>query len=210
MQSQVKEFFNKLQLKQQKELKPRRRRSRRTIGVVPYIDYKIPEISNFSHFMECEIAPNICPLLWESLEVDFENKDRRYCFICEKHVYKVDNQYMLERLKSEDKCMAVSNNLLENINGKIEQNTYENLQKRLAISKLFLYEKKYNQDEFHKMKVENLSYEEQLKKILLNMMVHGDFEEYVEFGIDFETIFEIVFEYGDDEFKKSVLDRISN
>lgn len=210
MQSQVKEFFNKLQLKQQKELKPRRKRSGRTIGVVPYIDYKIPEISNFSHFMECEIAPNICPLLWKSLEVDFENKDRRYCSICEKYVYKVDNQHMLERLKSEDKCMAVSNDLLENINGKIEQNAYENLQKRLAISKLFLYEKKYNQDEFHKMKEENLSYEEQLKKILLNMMVHGDFEEYVEFGIDFETIFEIVFEYGDDEFKKSVLDRISN
>jgi len=216
MQSQVKEFFNSLQRKQKKEqnLNPYRnsvRRSRRTVGILPYIEYNVPSITNFSHFMACEIAPNICPLMWEGLELDFENKDRRYCSICEKHVYKVDNQYMLEQLKIENKCMAVSNDLLEKMNGKMEQKRYENLQKRLSISKLFLYEKKYNPEWFYEMQEKSIPYEEQLKKILLNILHHSDFEEYLEFGIDFESIFEIAFEYGDHEdFKKSVLDRIND
>ena len=215
MQSQVKEFFNSLQRKQKKEknLNPNRnslRRSRRTVGVLPYIEYDVPSITNFSHFMECEIAPNICPLMWEGLELDFENKERRYCSVCEKYVYKVDNQYMLEQLKTEDKCIAVSNDLLSKMNGKMEQKRYENLQKRLTISKLFLYEKKYKSEWFYEMQEENLSYEDQLKKMLLYIVNHGSYEKYIEFGIDFESIFEIVFEYGNDKyFQKNILDKIN-
>jgi len=215
VQSQVKEFFNSLQRKQKKEknLNPNRnslRRSRRTVGVLPYIEYDVPSITNFSHFMECEIAPNICPLMWEGLELDFENKERRYCSVCEKYVYKVDNQYMLEQLKTEDKCIAVSNDLLSKMNGKMEQKRYENLQKRLTISKLFLYEKKYKSEWFYEMQEENLSYEDQLKKMLLYIVNHGSYEKYIEFGIDFESIFEIVFEYGNDKyFQKNILDKIN-
>jgi len=215
VQSQVKEFFNSLQRKQKKEksLNPNRnsqRKPRRTVGIIPYIEYDVPSITNFSHFMECEIAPNICPLMWEGLELDFENKERRYCSVCEKHVYKVDNQYMLEQLKTEDKCMAVSNDLLAKMNGKMEQKRYENLQKRLIISKLFLYEKKYNPEYFYEMQEKNLSYEVQLKKILLYIVNNGCYEKYIEFGIDFESIFEFVFEYVDDKyFQKNILDKIN-
>lgn len=214
MQSQVKEFFNKLKRKYNQEKKPRktsRNKIHRTLGILPSMNYNIPDINDFNHFMECEISPNICPMMWETLQVDFDNKNRRYCEFCEKYVYKADNEYMVKKLINENKCMAISNNVLEKMNGKMDKKRYENIEKRLIISKLFIYYKKYNPDGYYDMQKEGLSYEEQLKSLLLSALDHRDIEKYINTKVDMEKIYLIALENSnDEEFKKIVFDKINN
>lgn len=212
MQSQVKEFFNSIQREENSENKTNKqnKRSTRTLGIAPDIDYKIPEITNFSHFMECEVAPNICPLMWETLDIDFDNSDRRYCDYCQQYIYKADNEMMIKKLKDENKCMAISNELLEKINGKIDEERFEQLQLRLSISKLFMYFRKFNPEEFQDMQEEKLSYNEQLKEILLFAIDHKEVEEYINLEIDMENIYQITLKYCNDEkFIKMIQDSIS-
>ena len=100
--------------------------------------FKIAPINEFTHFIDCEISPAICPMQWEDLEQDFTSIDKRYCEYCDKYVYKVDNEFMMKKMQDENKCMAISSTLLERLNGKIDDDAYLNLEYRLSISTLFL------------------------------------------------------------------------
>lgn len=172
VEARVKEFFNEI-LRRDKQESRSSRHENRLLGYMPSFDYDVPDITDFSHFIECEVLPTVCPMLWESLVVDFENSDKRYCEYCNKFVYKADNEYMFKLLQEEKKCMAISHTLLEKMNGKIDQNSYNNLQDRLKISKLFLVLKKYEPVFFDDLKSKNLNYEEQLKEIFLYITDNG-------------------------------------
>lgn len=211
MRAQVKEFFNRLKRDQSKVVKSAKKR-RRTLGVMPMIDLNIPDVSDFSHFIECEVAPNICPMVWEALQIDFDDQNRRYCDHCQKYVYRADNQKMIEKLSSENKCMAVSNIVLEKISGEMDENRYENLQKRLEISKLFIYFKKYYPHEYRSMQEKKVSSQNQLKEILLHALKEKAVANYIyQNEIGMEQIYLTALEYIDDEvFCKSVLEKMKN
>ncbi len=120
----------------------------RTAGCMPNIYFDVASINDFTHFIDCEISPTICPMQWEDLEVDFSSKDKRHCKYCDKFVYKVDNEFMIHKMQDENKCMAISNNLLEKMNGKMDNDKYINLQDRLSISMLFLVYKDTHQEQY--------------------------------------------------------------
>jgi len=218
MNNKVKEFFNNLSQEKRKINNPHlNKRSYRTAGIMPEYNFSVPNIKEFSHFIECETSPLICPMIWEDLEIDFKDNNRRHCEYCDKFVYKADNEFMIKSLKEDKKCMAISNVLLEKINGKIDEEKHNNLQYRIAISKLFLVYKKYKQKNFEELYELNLSQEEQLKEVILNILngdewsVKSDIELLNEKGVDVELIFTLVLNnIRDEDFKKMVLDRIND
>lgn len=215
MQSQVKEFINQLIKKIDLEKKPnkftKKYKKTRTLGIFPDVDYNVPNINDFTHFMECEIAPNICPLSWESLEVDFENRNRRYCEYCAKYIYKADNEMMLQKLKDENKCMAISKQLFEKINGRIDEKRYENIQNRLIISKFFMFFKRYESNFYEKIQEENLSYERQLERMFLYVLNNNLIDNYINKGVEIDVIFIWILEYNSNkEFEKIIHDKINN
>ena len=209
MYSKVKEFFKELEIEEQKESRAQPKYNRR-LGIRPSVDYNIPDITNFSHFVECEIAPDICPMMWETMEVDFEDKERRHCDYCDKYVYKVDNEYMLEKFTSQNECIAISNNLLEQIHDKMDEKRHDNLQLRLIISKLFMHFKKNMPFEFNEMKNRSLSHEKILEEILLFSLETSVIKSYIKSEVEIEKIYEIVLGHSEnEEFKEAVFDKMN-
>ena len=209
MTSQVKEFFNSLEIEKKREEKARKRR-RYYKGMKPTQNYNAADITDFTHFMECDISPDICPMIWEELEIDFNNKDRRYCNICDKHVYKANNKFMINKLLHEKQCFSIPISLLEEINGTIDEERYKNLEDRLIISKLFLFYKKYYEWEWDVLESKGLNYESQLKYMLRDI-ISDDYKikDLLNKNVDLEYIIKLVLGYGKDEdFEKMVLDRI--
>ena len=147
-----------------------KKRSRVLIGEIPYKIFDIPEITQFDHFIECEVSPLTCPMRWEDLEIDFSDNNKRFCNHCEKYVYKANNITVVKKYKEQNLCMAITDDVLENINGKIEEEYYNKLFYRLEISKLFLNEKIYNAEEFQEWKDSKMSYKTILAKIIVNML----------------------------------------
>ena len=212
MQSKVKELFNKISRSEYSEQKsnPHRKNARRgrMLGVLPSDYFDVAPINDFTHFIECDVSPSICPMQFEDLKIDFENGDRRYCEYCNKHVYKADNEYMVKQLHDQGKCMAVSDTLIERLNGKMDDEQYQRLQDRLAISKLFLVYKDYDQ-EAYKVFVDNkLSTEEVLQAIILDILNSSDVDEmltwYAEKGVDLEFIFsDVIMNMNNKAFEKT-------
>ena len=82
MNHKVKELFNAFYSDEEKSKKsnPSRHsmRSRRTAGMRPAQYFDIAPITDFTHFINCEISPTICPMQWEDLEIDFSSQDKRH------------------------------------------------------------------------------------------------------------------------------------
>ena len=113
-------------------------------------------------------------MLWEEL-TPADDKNKRYCKICKNFVFKVDDEKTLKKLNNTDKCLAISNKLLEELYGK---NPNKNsLFEKLYIIKLFLIFK--TNDPTYWNKISNLSKKKQInKKIKL----------YESYGIDITFI----------------------
>jgi len=190
MLASVKEFFNSQKRTEELEQRPIKQVMRRRLGVRPTIDYDVPDISNFTHFLDCEVSPFICPMQWEELNIDFDNSDRRYCEYCDKYIFKVDNEYMLKEHNSNNECIAISNELLEKINGKTEQEKYNKLQNRLHLSKLYLVVKKYEPYFWETLQNENLSQEEILKKTITMILDTNNINFYIEKNVNMRFILE--------------------
>ena len=213
MNYKVKELFNSLYSKEEKEQKsnPKRKSARpgRRLGYMSYKHFEISPINDFTHFINCEVSPAICPMQWEDLEIDFSSQDKRHCQYCDKYVYKVDNEFMIHKMQDENKCMAVSNDLLEKINSKISQDQYLNLQNRLSLSRLFLVYKDNFQDKFQEFINNDFTQELILKAIILDILNSNNIREtiewYAENSIDLEIILhQVLKNINDEEFKISV------
>jgi hypothetical protein len=203
MNNQVKEFFNKLKRDTRNKFKHSQRRGRRTAGYRPMINFDVADINNFTHFIECNISPTICPMQWEDLDIDFNDKNKRHCEYCDKFVYKADNKIMIEKLLSENKCMAVSNHIIDDLNGVMSEQKYENLQNRLKISMFFLVVKKYEPVAFEEFQKEKLTQEELLKKCILFIFdtnnIKYAIKKYIDKGADMQFILETIVPKIDDE-----------
>lgn len=218
MNYKVKELFNSLYLDEEKSKKsnPDRhslRHSRKRIGMRPTQYFEIAPITDFTHFINCEISPTICPMQWEDLEVDFSSQDKRHCEYCDKFVYKVDNEFMVKKMQDENKCMAISNTLLEKMNGKMGKEQYENLHDRLSLSMLFLLYKDNHQEEFKEFIDNDLNQEQILKAIIFDILnsynIKQTIEWYSENGVDLETILHnVLINIDDEKFKLIVEEKI--
>jgi len=209
MNNRVKEFFNKTSDDEAKY--PKINKKRRYLGYIPTINHNVADINDFTHFIECDISPTICPMQWEDLEIDFEDKDKRFCEYCGKFVYKADNEFMVDKLISENKCMAVSNQLIEKINGKIDEQRLKNLEDRLRVSKLFLVFKKYEPSAFEEFQKQSLTQEELLKQCILYMFDRNYevIEKYTNMGVDMQFIIEkIVPKIDDDKFQEFIKQKL--
>ncbi len=181
----------------------------RTAGYMPNIYFDIASINDFTHFIDCEVSPTICPMQWEDLEIDFSSQDKRHCEYCDKFVYKVDNEFMIQKMQDENKCIAITNHLLERIN----DDKYTNLQDRLLISKLFLVYKSYRKEEFQEFIDNDASQEFILKAIILDILNSYDMKQTIEYynknGVDLEKIlFEILPSINDGKLKIQVEEKI--
>lgn len=224
MKASVKEFFNKKQRAEQIEeklLKDRRWRGKslwkkrykdagRKVGIRPFVSIDdIPKVTNLTHFLDCEISPSICPMQYEELEIDFQDNSKRYCKYCEKYVYKVDNEFMLNKYTSEDKCIAITTELFEKINGKQSKDKYDNLENRLKLSRFYIELKREKPNFWEELIDQNLSSEDLLKKSIQEILDNRDFntieetiDSYIQKGIDMKFIFEkILINISDDEFQ---------
>ena len=165
MQSHAKELFNQLLKEEEEELKYthsyRETPNYRLGGRMKYPRKEIPDLSNLEHCIECEVSPDICPMLWEELDVDYEDVGRRYCTHCETYVYRAENAYMVKKLEDENRCMAISNSTLDIVQDLLEKEREEKLRNRLKLSKLFL---------LYKHDIEALTYSEKLKRVCLDIL----------------------------------------
>jgi len=175
--------------------KQRKRRSFAELAKEAYIGFKIipkykqldqiPNTENFKHFINCEISPDICPMIWEELEKVEEKDEKRYCKFCKNYVYKVDDKQTLQKYLNTNKCLAISENLINKLYGKWDEKVIENYKKRLLISKLFLLFKAKYKEYWNEFKKKNYDYEQILKEIFklilddkldLNYFVDNEFD----------------------------------
>jgi len=187
MISKVKNFLYKIE----KENIRKRKTPKRFLGYAPNKKFDIRSISDFEHFIECEISPFICPMKWEDLEIDFNDKNKRFCTYCNKYVYKADNITMLNNLKNENKCVALSKYTLEKLNSKVDENYYINLENRLKISMLFMIFKKLESILWQTLKKENLSFYELFKQILIYIKNNDIADIYIEKNVDMKFLFKL-------------------
>ncbi len=223
MNHKVKELFNTLYANEEKvqsleEMEEARinranKPRGRTAGCMPNVYFDVASINDFTHFIDCEVSPTICPMQWEDLEINFSSIDKRYCKYCDKFVYKVDNEFMIQKMQDENKCMAISNSLLEKMNGIIDEDKYINLQDRLSISMLFLVYKDTHQEEFKEFIDNDLTQELILKAIILDILNSYNMKQTIEWyaknGVDLEIILhQVLSNINDNEFKIQVEEKI--
>jgi hypothetical protein len=212
MLPQVKEFFNHLD-KEEKTVKRKRR-----VGMLSY-SYdagliEIPSIDDFSGFINCEVFPMQCPMIWDELE--FVDDTKRFCKYCNKNIYKVDDIDAYEELSLQNKCMAISFEVFEKINNNFTEEIERNLELRLKISRFFMVYRYLNQDYIRYYSEGIASYSENsdskiklLKKLILDMVFSSNFSEqiqkYESHGVDLNYIFlDIVPRFNDANFNYTI------
>ena len=189
MIGKTREFLNNVMEQEEQIYIKSKKRSRVLTGYIPYKIFDIPELTQFDHFIECEVSPLTCPMRWEDLNIDFSDQNKRFCNYCEKYVYKANNVNVVQKYKEQNLCMAITSDVLEKMNGKIEEEYYNKLFYRLEISKLFLNEKIYNAEEFQEWKDSKMSYKTILAKIIVNMLLDKNKIDFnIEDGINMKFI----------------------
>ncbi len=230
MRAKVKELFNALSSKEDKEYKSnldnREVKKRKTkffnghkypAGARIHIDFHqrkyIKKISDETYFIICPNNDMFFPVMWEELEIKFSNKDTRYCKQCDKDIYKVDNVYLYKQCKEEFLCMALSTNALEKLKKSMDKKEYDKLSNIIHISKLFfayensIYDRQENYyQEFYE---NNLTRELALQVIILDILNTVDIKLttnfYMQSGIDLESILlQISVEMDYEAFKEKV------
>lgn len=193
MLPQIKEFFNAKMKEDELEENIRVKRNRK-IGTRRYDEkiIEIPSIDNFKAFINCNISPSICPMLWDELKDVSEGV--KYCIYCEKNIYEVSSIKEYKQYLSQNECMAISYSLIENHN---EETEFSNILKNdltdvLKLSRFFIVARYLNSYGGEFISSTN-SKEFFFKNIISALIFHHDFEQelkkYLSHGVDMEFIF---------------------
>jgi len=177
----------------------------RLIGAIPFIS----DINNTSSFIECDVSPDICPMKWENLEKIESQDKKRYCEYCDKNIFLVNEKNQIKEFKEENKCMAVPISIVEQMNKDRDIEDYQKLENNLKLSMLFLVAKKQEVSLFEEIKGLNLSREQILKKIIINICNSDNFIQRVKLyqskNVDLEFITtQILLKIEDDIFKQKI------
>lgn len=194
MLPQIKEFFNAKMKEDELEenLRVKRRRLGGIRGYIENNDIEIPSIDNFKAFINCNISPSICPMLWDELKD--VNEGVKYCIYCEKNIYEVSNIKEYKQYLSQNECMAIPYSLIENHN---EETEFSNILKNdltdvLKLSRFFIVARYLD---FYDEKFISSTYSKELflKNIISTLIFHRDFEgeleKYLSHGVDMKFIF---------------------
>ena len=193
MLSQIKEFFN-AKMKEDELEENLRVKKNRKIGRSRYDEkiIEIPSIDNFKAFINCNISPSICPMLWDELKDVSEGV--KYCIYCEKNIYEVSSIKEYKQYLSQNECMAIPYSLIENHD---EETEFSNILKNdltdvLKLSRFFIVAKYLNSYGGEFISSTN-SKEFFFKNIISALIFHRDFEEelkkYLSHGVDIKFIF---------------------
>ncbi len=210
MQSRVKEFFNKLEAEKiyKETIREKalaryysRNKWRKDYGV--NIEFHLPKVKKDTtqyHFMEDENNSNIALIVWEHLEIDFSNIERRYCEKCNDYVYRASNITILKKLHSEEKKVAISANLFELTREEMSDKEYQLFQNKMKITLfLMIYFKYKSTQSFNRTNLNRYIDTKTLKEILESIIQHRYAFEWLKFfsqhGIDMEFIIIKILEY---------------
>lgn len=193
MLPQIKEFFNAKMKEEELEENIRVKRNRK-IGSRGYIEnnIEIPLIDNFKAFINCNVSPSICPMLWDELQDVAEGV--KYCIYCEKNIYEVSSIKEYKQRLLQNECMAVPYSLIDEHKQEVELSDVveKDLKDILKLSRFFIvarYLNSYNE----KFISSTFSKELFLKNIICALIFCYDFEEelekYLSYGVDMEFIF---------------------
>ena len=210
MQSQVKEFLKNLQIEKKREEYIKGAMSYKDKGMSKI--YKTIDLTEYSYYIGCDVSPDICPLFWNELSSSNSNKNRRYCTICNKDIYKVNTKLLINKFLLEQKCIAISKAFLYEINCSIDEEKYECLEDRLIISRVFIFYKKYYRGVWGEIKFHNLSYENKLK-IILDDIMNEDYKIKIclKKDLDKRFILKLFLKYLKNEYlKQMILDKIES
>jgi|GEM_PF-4315919 len=170
MKQKVLNYFKKKDFETKYGFKPRKfERYKGRMGGDKPDYYDIPKLDDFSHFIECDLFPSICPMLWEELQIDFNDPNRRFCDHCERYVHKVDNLQNYTRLTESKECVSVSQIFLKTLDKRIDEEYLSNIEYKMKVTKLFLVAKKIGvplSDELSKL--------EQLKMVIIKLLEKED------------------------------------
>jgi hypothetical protein len=172
---------------------------------------KISDIKDFKHFINCEISPDICPMVWDELEKIEDEDKKRYCKFCKNYVYKIDNEETLKKYSNTDKCLAINEDLLEKISGKWDKKVIENYKKRLLISKLFLLFKAKYPKLWQEFKEKNLDYEKILEvifKMILDEKI--DIKFFIDNNLDLIKIVNLIAKHHNLKNKNELISKINS
>jgi len=192
--SQIKEFFNTKMKEDELEENIRVKRNR-LLGIFRFpenLEKEIPSIDNFKAFINCNISPSICPMLWDELK--YVQEGVKYCIYCEKNIHEVSSIKEYKQYLSQNKCMAIPYFLINEHKQEVELSDVveEDLKDILKLSRFFIvarYLNSYNE----KFISSTFSKELFLKNIICALIFHHNFEEelekYLSHGVDMEFIF---------------------
>jgi len=172
------------------------------VKVIPQYNQldQLPDTDNFKHFINCEISPDICPMVWEELEKVEEKDEKRYCKFCKNYVYKVDDEQTLQKYLNSNKCLAINEGLIEKLYGKWDKKILEKYEKRLLISKLFLLFKSKYKDYWKEFKKKNYDYEQILKEIFKLILDDKlDLNYFIDNNLDLLEVTDFIAKNIDDE-----------
>lgn len=168
------------------------------IGTFDEIGIKLPSINNFTEFINCEISPSICPLLWEELD-SIENSNNRFCKFCNKTIYLVKDINSFHNLKSEKRCISISPSLLDELK-EDESKNYDDLEHRLLFSKLFLIYKYLNpySEIISKYEANNIKFRRIILEISFTNNLEKTIIEYQNNGLDLKYLFYYILKHSND------------
>lgn len=155
-------------------------------------------------------------VVWEDLEVDFSNINRRYCEKYNDYVYRASNVSVLNKLYSENKRVAISANLFELIREEISNKEYQLFQNRLKVTLFLMIYFKSKSKYIHEHDCESLMGcidTKTMKEILENIIGDRNALEWLGFfkqhGIDMEFIILETLDYiNDDTFSHTFMEKL--
>jgi len=166
------------------------------------------------HFIVHEKEPNFMLIVWESLEIDYTDINRRYSRFYDAFIYKANNIAVLKKLQSENRMVAVSGAFLEEMKEAFKASEFKVLKGRLQVSTfLMLYRKFIPKYMKGTEKVDECITNIKLKEILEDLINGRHAKEKVyklgQYDVDLYFVIQKLLEVIDDgAFSKHILEKM--
>lgn len=83
--------------------------------------YDYPIYKDLKEVIICNDLSKICPRRWDELEIDFEDKNKRYSSLMQRDILKVTNEHNYNLIKDQNICIAIP------YNGVLQQRLFNDL-----------------------------------------------------------------------------------
>ncbi len=168
---------------------------------------------NLYHFLDYPSA--FTYIVWEDLEVDFSDIERRYCVFCKEFIYRASNQHILKGMLAEGKNVAITPKLFELMKMQSSWNYQSSAEILQRTHFLLLFFKSISRSQYKEtFRLLNGYIDKQILKKVLSTIINDPFAHrwiafFLSKGINLNiVIFDILDYINDDLFKHTFLEKL--